>query len=425
MATRVCVIGCGAAGLAALRHLAARPNTFQGVGFEMSSAVGGTWRYTDNIGFDKNGLPVHTSMYKNLRTNIPKEVMGFPGYPFSSHLPSFCDHKDVLKYLEDYANDYNLHKYIKFDTKVESVTPVTSDNRTAWKVQFSSTNMRDKVETAMFDAVIVCNGHYSVPLIPKLEGMDKFQGKVIHSHDYRTPDDFKDKVIVCLGGAASGQDICLDIAPVAAKITISHDRARIESPLPSNIVQKQGIAKLTPFSVIYKNGEEENLDVLLLCTGYRYKFPFLSEECQLKIVEERITPLYKHIIHTKFHTLSFIGMCKIICPFPQFDNQVRFVLSTLDGTQKLPSTAEMEEDTENDYRKRLSEGLPHRYAHFMGPRQWDYNDELARLAGFDPIPKAIQKLYNEVHRTRVMDLPNYKTKQYRITGEETYEVLNP
>lgn len=116
-------------------------------------------------------------------------------------------------------------------------------------------------------------------------------------------------------------------------------------------------------------------------------------------------------------------MCKIICPFPQFDSQVKFVLSTLDDTQTLPSPEDMEADIELDYQSRLSEGLPHRYAHFMGPKQWEYNDSLAALAGFEPIPKAIQILYNEVHRTRVLDLPNYKKMQYRITGEETYEVL--
>lgn len=253
--------------------------------------------------------------------------------------------------------------------------------------------------------------------------MEDFKGTIVHSHDYRVPDPFKDKVVVCLGGAASGQDICLDIATQAKQVTISHNKPRIESTLPYNVDQKPGIAKLKANSVVFKNGEEQQADILLLCTGYRYNFPFLTEECGLKIVEERITPLYKHIIHSKFHTLSFIGMCKIICPFPQFDNQVKFVLSSLDGTQKLPSTEEMEHDIDSDYKNRLSEGLPHRYAHFMGPRQWAYNDTLAELAGFDPIPKAIQNLYDEVHRTRVKDLQNYKQKQYRIVGESNYEIV--
>lgn len=193
------------------------------------------------------------------------------------------------------------------------------------------------------------------------------------------------------------------------------------TPLPPNVIQQKGIKALTRNTVIYKNGEEEHLDVLMLCTGYRYSFPYLSDKCQVKIKDERITPLYKHIIHTQFPTMSFIGMCKIICPFPQFDTQVRFVLSTLDGTQVLPSTEEMNNDTATDFTNRLSEGLPIRYAHFMGPRQWEYNDTLAKLAGFSPIPRAIQKLYDAVHESRVKDLPNYKRKQYRITSEDAYE----
>jgi cation diffusion facilitator CzcD-associated flavoprotein CzcO len=39
--------------------------------------------------------------------------MGFPGYPFPSDLPSFPEHKDVLKYLKDYSEHYDLEKYIK------------------------------------------------------------------------------------------------------------------------------------------------------------------------------------------------------------------------------------------------------------------------------------------------------------------------
>ena len=210
----------------------------------------------------------------------------------------------------------------------------------------------------------------------------------------------------------------------SSQVVISHEKNPIESQLPANVTQERGVKAMTRDSVIYKDGTEEKADVLMLCTGYRYSFPYLSDECAVKIKDERITPLYKHIIHTKYPTMSFIGMCKIICPFPQFDTQVRFVMSTLDGSQVLPSTGEMDLDTTDDFTRRLSEGLPTRYAHFMGPKQWGYNDTLAKLAGFDPIPRAIQNLYDEVHRTRVKDLPNYKNKHYRITGEETYEEID-
>ena len=61
----VCVIGAGAAGLCAARHLAAKGFAFDV--YEQSDTVGGIWNYTDEIGIDTNGLAIHTSMYKYMK----------------------------------------------------------------------------------------------------------------------------------------------------------------------------------------------------------------------------------------------------------------------------------------------------------------------------------------------------------------------
>lgn len=40
--------------------------------------------------------------------------MCYPGFPFSSSVhESFVGHKDVLKYIEDFAQHYQLHQYIQ------------------------------------------------------------------------------------------------------------------------------------------------------------------------------------------------------------------------------------------------------------------------------------------------------------------------
>lgn len=418
MKLRVAVIGAGAAGLCALRHLSARPELFEATGYEQLSGVGGTWRYTDDVGTYENGLPVQSSMYKHLRTNLPKEVMAFPGFPFPSNLPSFMVHEDVLQYLKDYAQHYDILKLIRFETRVDLVQPIRSEGEQLWKVSSSSVNGEER-EEEVFDAVVVCNGHYTIPLVPDIEGAGIFNGTIVHSHDYRAPETYKDQVVVCLGAAASGQDISLDLASQAKKVILSHNKPRLETPLPCNMCQKPGIERLTKDSVIFTDGEEEKVDVIMLCTGYRYSFPFLNEECDITIDDERVTPLYKHIVHAKFPSLSFIGICKTICPFPQFENQVKFVLTLLDGSQKLPSTEDMMKDIENDFRARLEEGLPKRHAHTMGPRQWAYNDSLAEMGKFTPIPKAVQILYDEVHRMRVKDLPAYKEKEYKLTDRKS------
>ena len=64
----VCVIGAGAAGLVTLKNFLARCDEFDEiVCYEQTKTLGGTWNYVENTGKDENGLPIHTSMYKNLR----------------------------------------------------------------------------------------------------------------------------------------------------------------------------------------------------------------------------------------------------------------------------------------------------------------------------------------------------------------------
>lgn len=62
---KIAVIGAGAAGLCAIRH--AIEQNFHCECFEQTDKVGGTWNYSERIGTDENGLPVHSSMYKGLR----------------------------------------------------------------------------------------------------------------------------------------------------------------------------------------------------------------------------------------------------------------------------------------------------------------------------------------------------------------------
>ncbi|XP_071172349.1 uncharacterized protein [Mytilus edulis] len=418
MAIRVAVIGAGAAGLCAVRHLTARPNIFHTVCFDKNPSEGGTWIYTEETGSDKYGLPVQSSMYKNLRTNLPKEVMAFPGFPFRSSLPSFIKHDDVLEYLQEYTKHYDLHKCIKFETLVQHVRPEVDGDKTHWHVSYSNVGQRDETKTEIFDVVMVCNGHYEVPLYPKIPGLDDFEGEVIHSHCYRHPEQFTGKRVVCLGAAASGQDIAVDVSSCAKYLYMSHNKAVLQTVLPNNVEQRPGIKQLNKHSVIFKDDSEEEIDVLLLCTGYLYNFPFLSEDIGLQVEEERIWPLYKHVIHTHYPSLSFIGILKTICPFPAFDMQVRFVIAGIDGSMPLPSEEEMKKDIDKDFKLRLSEGLPVRYAHNMGPKQWRYNDGLAEMAKIKPLPQVVEKLYDYVHETRVKDIAGYKSVNYSIEGDK-------
>lgn len=61
---RVAIIGAGVAGLVSVKRCL--ENGFEVMVYEKSKQVGGNWIYDERIGHDEFGLPIHSSMYKNL-----------------------------------------------------------------------------------------------------------------------------------------------------------------------------------------------------------------------------------------------------------------------------------------------------------------------------------------------------------------------
>ena len=84
----------------------------------------------------------------------------------------------------------------------------------------SSTQTGRQSQTATYDALVVCSGHYSAPRCPEVKGADVFPGQVMHSHNYRHNKTFKGQTVVLVGASASGEDICREIAEVADKVIV-------------------------------------------------------------------------------------------------------------------------------------------------------------------------------------------------------------
>ena len=69
--------------------------------------------------------------------------------------------------------------------------------------------------------------------------------------------------------------------------------------------------------VVLSHGEVlENINTVILATGYHFNFDFLkiSEE-DLTWKENKITPLYHHIFYVKDPSLTFIGIPWTVLPF--------------------------------------------------------------------------------------------------------------
>ncbi|KAJ8387881.1 hypothetical protein AAFF_G00149160 [Aldrovandia affinis] len=396
---RVAVVGAGAAGLCAAQHVLSRQNTFSPpVVYELTNQVGGTWVYEERVGSHDNSQSIHSSMYRNLRTNLPKEVMMFPDFPFDQHLPSFLPHQEVLHYLERYSQQYGITPHIQFETKVEEVKPVTmemEEGKVTWEVTSSGGQHGWRTET--FDAVFVCSGHYSDPHLPSIPGLENFKGTLLHSHSYRCPESFAGQSVVVLGAGASGLDISIELAGVQAQVTLSHGRPPLRFPLPPQVQQAPPVSRvLEDGAVQFVDGGVARPQVLLLCTGYNLSFPFLGG--------------------------AALGL-QTICPFLHFHTQVQFALAVLEGVVSLPSPAEMEEEVRREMERNMAEGVEPRHLLKMDSAQWGYYQTLARMGGFRPPPPVTQSLYEEVWRQRQNHPQKYRQLNYRLISDIEWEVL--
>ncbi|XP_036366120.1 flavin-containing monooxygenase FMO GS-OX-like 2 isoform X1 [Octopus sinensis] len=361
------------------------------------------------------------------RTNLPKEVMAFPDFHFSQNLPSFITHTNVKDYLIDYANNFGLYAHSKLKTQIERVEMITTNTGSIkWCVTYKDVEDSSAPSTSeTYDSVVVCNGHYSIPNIPEIPGLKQFEGSFLHSHDYRVPEVFKGKTVLCLGGGASGIDIAMDLTSQAKKVFLSHRGKQITSPLPENLEETVEIKSFSENFVNLKDGRDLEVDTVIFCTGYKYDFPFLTKECNLNITDGRVYPLFKHIVHAKHPSLNFIGVTKKVCPFPTFHCQVQFMMANLDGSMKLPSYEEMLQDIEKDYETRRNEGMPHRHTHTMvGRKQWDYNDDITSMAETRPISKQVRDLFDKIHYTRINNLLEYKKYNYYLKNDNYVGVQN-
>lgn len=186
------------------------------------------------------------------------------------------------------------------------------------------------------------------------------------------------------------------------------------------VVTRGNIKTFTKNGVIFENEEEETpVDAAILCTGYKVKFDFLSEDI-LSVKDNRVQ-LYKYIFPPDLPhpTLAILGLIQPNGPgIPVGEMQARWASAVMRGKISLPSKEKMYADIKkkDDYnRKRFTNSSRHTFqVEFIG-----YQDELAEEIGVKPnlLKLAITdpKLF-----LRVFFGPSL-SYQYRLQGPHSWE----
>ncbi|CAN8101178.1 unnamed protein product [Discula destructiva] len=269
----------------------------------------------------------------------------------------FPPHHVPRLYLEHYVAAHKLDEHLVLSTTVEDVAKLPGER---WQLTLRKHDVLRHLDdwwTEDFDALIIANGHYSVPYIPHVDGLDaytqKFPGRVVHSKYYRSPDIYTGQRLLTIGSSASGFDIMNELTKTAALPVFSSRRHKSpyegEQPKPG-IAWKGVIRRYHDDGTIeFDDGSTlspDKIDKIIYATGYRPSFPFWNAHKNGRELYDyhsgKLINIYWHTFFSDFRTLGIVGIQKALT-FRSFEYQAVALARLFAGRNKLrlPPPVEM------------------------------------------------------------------------------------
>lgn len=199
---KVVVIGAGLSGLAAVKEMLEAGHDVEC--FEQRHDIGGV--FADMASYDSVLLTVsnYFMAYSDLM-------------PFDEDV-RFWTRAEYKQYLDRYAKKFDLLAHINFGWRLCSVEDPQGD----CCVELMSES--GEVRTVVCDHLVVCSGQFQEPNIPKLPGLETFDGEVLHSSSYKSASEWShltDKRVLFFGLGESAADVITEINEIAGPSVVS------------------------------------------------------------------------------------------------------------------------------------------------------------------------------------------------------------
>merc|ERR1711865_67601 len=239
----ICVIGCGPGGLISMKEM--MDAGFKDVvGLESQEGPGGLFRT-----FYYGGSLTSSWTYTAFSHFPPRD------YGVSEDNPSHWTGPEYCKYLEAFADRFNLTEHITYNSKVTNLEPDGDE----WLVESEQVTYKAK-------RVIVASGTNQRGKIPSYPGDDTFKGSIMHSRDYSHPDIFKEKRILVVGSGETGADICMQAGEFGKSCHLSVRGGRMGHQTPRNVVAFKNVVL----------SDAADLDINMVSTSIPWKWAGLT-----------------------------------------------------------------------------------------------------------------------------------------------------
>jgi putative flavoprotein involved in K+ transport len=217
----VAVIGGSQAALAMGHYLAQRGRRF--VIFERGDAIAPAWR----------------QRWDSLKLFTPRGYSALPGLPFPGDPDDYPTRDEVIAYLEQYAETFELPIELKSEVRRLS----HEEGRFVLYID-------GRRITA--DQVVVATGPFQTPFVPRLA--EQLDPGIWHAHStgYRRPSDVPEGTVLVVGGGNTGFQIAKELS---ATHTVILSVGSKQKPLPQRVAGRDLFWWLTKTGLIHKTVE--------------------------------------------------------------------------------------------------------------------------------------------------------------------------
>jgi len=124
---------------------------------------------------------------------------------------------EILKYFEDVAVKYKLKDKIRFNAEVKKAEWLAAESM--WEVTYENTKTKEQ-KSIKANYIIGGVGGLHVPNYPKIDGLESFKGKTIHSARWDHSVEIKGKNVTVVGTAASAIQLIPAIQPIVKNLNV-------------------------------------------------------------------------------------------------------------------------------------------------------------------------------------------------------------
>jgi monooxygenase len=199
----VLIVGAGLSGVGAACHLKSNCPGKTFAILEGRESIGGTW---------------DLFRYPGIRSDSDMFTLGYSFQPWEE-AKSIADGPSILRYIGATAREHGVDRAVRLSHRVVRAEWSSDDSR--WTVHVERADTGETLQMSC-SFLFACSGYYRYDegYTPEFDGVDRFNGQIVHPQHWPEDLDYSGKRVVVIGSGATAVTLVPSMAKTAAHVTM-------------------------------------------------------------------------------------------------------------------------------------------------------------------------------------------------------------